>query len=106
MPSSVYHATLSIIRSLLEEEGYRCRTTNKTEFFRAFDDDQEGKILIRCKNDIFSYQWSYRANGVVVDHGISEAVRVALQKIDISQALDVQLELITEKEAVKVEIYN
>lgn len=88
MPSAVYHATLAIISSRLQDEGYQGRTTNRTEFFRVFDDDQEGTILIRSKNDVFSYHWSYRSSGVILDQGVCDTVHKAISEIQMSQTLD------------------
>lgn len=93
MPSAVYNATLTIIGSRLEEEGYRRPTTNRTEFFRAFDDDQEGTILIRSKNDVFSYHWSYRSSGIILDKGVANTVQKALNEIQMSQVLDSAFDL-------------
>lgn len=86
-----YYDTMRIIRGSLEQRGYRGRTTNKTEFYRAFDDDQEGTILVRSSAGRFTYHWSYRTNGVIRDRGISTIIDDAIDEINLSQALDSEI---------------
>ncbi|KAB2655202.1 hypothetical protein F9K94_21865 [Brucella tritici] len=86
-----YYDTMRIIRGNLEQRGYRGRTTNKTEFYRAFEDDQEGTILVRSGGGRFTYHWSYRSNGEISDSGITKTIDDAIDEINLSQALDSEI---------------
>jgi len=79
------------IRGSLEQRGYRSRTTNKTEFYRTFEDDQEGTILVRSSGGRFTYHWSYRSNGEIRDNGLSKTIDDAIDEINLSQALDSEI---------------
>lgn len=89
--NNLYYDTMRVIRGSLEQRGYRGRTTNKTEFYRAFEDDQEGTILVRSSGGRFAYHWSYRSNGEIRDNGISKAIDDAIDEINLSQALDSEI---------------
>ncbi len=86
-----YYDTMKVIRGSLEQRGYRGRTTNKTEFYRDFEDDQEGTILVRSSGGRFTYHWSYRSNGEIHDNGISKTIDDAIDEINLSQALDLEI---------------
>lgn len=89
--NNLYYDTMKVIRGNLEQRGYRGRTTNKTEFYRAFKDDQEGTILVRSSGGRFTYHWSYRSSGEIRDSGISKTIDDAIDEINLSQALDSEI---------------
>lgn len=86
-----YYGTMRVIRGSLAQRGYRGRTTNKTEFYRAFEDDQEGTILVRSSGGRFTYHWSYRSSGQIRDNGISTTMDDAIDEINLSQDLDSEI---------------
>ncbi|MEN3145350.1 hypothetical protein ABDF71_25490 [Ochrobactrum sp. WV_118_8] len=89
--NNLYYDTMKVIRGSLEQRGYRGRTTNKTEFYRTFEDDQEGTILVRSSGGRFTYHWSYRSNGEIRDSGITKTIDDAIDEINLSQALDSEI---------------